>query len=402
MKNMTNANKPIYLSNAWIKNAPPPDKGDRIQGDSKRKGLKVRITANGTKTFYFYYKAKNGRQGKYRIGECYDAEKAPDGISLSDARKDAEKLAAKVRLGGDPQAEKVEARIQRREDKKKAVKNRVATLSVFLEEKYYPWAEGNQKSLWNTKAIMKRNFSHLNSKRMDQITIWDIDKWQKAQLDRGIQRSTINRAVTALKAVLNKAVELDVIERNPIAGRKGKKPDKKGVIRWLSEDEEQRLYKAITHRTGHLPVIITLLLNTGARPKEIFTLRWENVDLVNRSITLEAAFTKTGQTRYIPLNDTAYNALSNWKSDGEWVFPGVKPDTHIVSINKGWGFIKQEAKITNFRLYDLRHSFASKLVRNGVSIYEVAELLGHSAVEMTKIYAHLDDQTLRNAVAKVG
>ncbi len=80
----------------------------------------------------------------------------------------------------------------------------------------------------------------------------------------------------------------------------------------------------------------------------------------------------------------------------------VKEGTHIVSIQRGWNLIKKEATITNFRLYDLRHSFASKLVRNGVSIYEVAELLGHSAVEMTKIYAHLDDQTLRNAVAKVG
>ena len=392
---MNKLNKPINLSNAWIKNAEPPARFDSIKGDSKVKGLKIRITKKGTKTFYYFYKSKAGRQGKYRIGVFGD-------IGVPEAREIAKDLAADVRRGGDPQAEKVEARNLREEEKNKAVKDRVATLSIFLGEKYYPWAEGQQKSLWNTKAIMKRNFEFLNSKRMDQITIWDIDKWQKGQLDRGIQRTTIGRAVTALKAVLNKAVELDVIEKNPIAGRKGKKADKKGVIRWLSADEEQRLYDALSKRTGHLPVIITLLLNTGARPGEIFTLRWENVDLDNRSITLEAAFTKTGQTRYIPLNDTAFNALSNWESNGDWVFPGMYPKTHIKSIQKGWRYIKQEANITNMRLYDLRHSFASKLVRNGVSIYEVAELLGHSAVEMTKIYAHLDDQTLRNAVSKVG
>lgn len=396
MRNMKKLNKPINLTNAWIKNAKAPNRYDSIQGDLKVKGLKIRITKNGSKTFYYYYKAKKtGRQGKYRIGAFSD-------IGVPEARKIAENLAAEVRLGGDPQAEKVAARKQRKEEKKKAVNDRIAKLGVFLDEKYYPWAESHQKAPWNTKAIMKRNFEFLYSKRMDEISSWVIDKWQKAELDKGNQPATVNRALSALMAVLNKAVERKVIDENPLAGRKAIKTDKKGVIRWLSEDEEKRLYKAISKRTGHLPVIITLLLNTGARPKEIFTLRWENVDLENRSITLEAAFTKTGQTRYIPLNDTAFNALSNWESEGEWVFPGVKYGTHIVSINRGWRYIKKEANIKNLRLYDLRHSFASKLVRNGVSIYEVAELLGHSAVEMTKIYAHLDDQTLRNAVAKVG
>ena len=396
MTAMKTPHKPINLTNSWISNAKASTKFDSIQGDSKVPGLKIRITKKGTKTFYYFYKTKAGRQGKYRIGRYGD-------MGVPEARKIAENLAAEVRLGGDPQAEKVEARKQHKEEKKKAVNDRLAKLGVFLEEEYYPWAEAQQKrSLNHTKTLMKRNFGFLNSTHMNQITPWSIDKWQKSQLDKGIQPTTINRALSALIATLNKAVERKVISENPLAGRKAIKTDKKGVIRWLTEDEEKRLYKAISKRTGHLPVIITLLLNTGARPGEIFTLRWENVDLENKSITLEAAFTKTGQTRYIPLNDTAFNALSNWESDGEWVFPGMYADTHIVSIQKGWRLTKQEAKITNLRLYDLRHSFASKLVRNGVSIYEVAELLGHSAVEMTKIYAHLDDQTLRNAVAKVG
>lgn len=397
MTDMKKPHKPINLTNAWIKNAKAPEKYDSIQGDSKIKGLKIRITKNGTKTFYFYYKAKKtGRQGKYRIGAFSD-------IGVPEARRIADNLAAEVRLGGDPQAEKVEVKKQHREHKKKTVNDRLAKLSVFLDEEYYPWAEAQQKrSLKHTKSVMRRNFGFLNSTRMDLITPWVIDKWQKSELDKGNQPTTVNRALSALMAALNKAVERKVISENPLAGRKAIKTDKKGIIRWLSEDEEQRLYAALAPRTGHLPVIITLLLNTGARPREIFTLRWENVDLVNKSITLEAAFTKTGQTRYIPLNNTAFNALSNWKSEGEWVFPGVKAETHIVSIQRGWRYIKKEAKITNLRLYDLRHSFASKLVRNGVAIYEVAELLGHSAVEMTKIYAHLDDQTLRKAVNKVG
>ena len=72
----------------------------------------------------------------------------------------------------------------------------------MLDEKYYPYAEEHQKAPWRTKQILKANFSHLMNKRMDQITPWIMDKWQKEQLERGISPSTINRATTTIKAVL--------------------------------------------------------------------------------------------------------------------------------------------------------------------------------------------------------
>ena len=156
-------------------------------------------------------------------------------------------------------------------------------------------------------------------------------------------------------------------------------------------------------------VIIHVLLNTGARPKEAFSLQWKHVDLEGRRITFEAAYTKTGQTRYVPINDALLKVLSDYKrktiSEGrvaDYLFPameGMKTQKpHVVSIQRRFHIVRKRAGIENFRLYDLRHTFASKLVMKGVSLYTVAELLGHSDVSMTTIYAHLSPEHLLDTV----
>jgi integrase len=123
------------------------------------------------------------------------------------------------------------------------------------------------------------------------------------------------------------------------------------------------------------------------------------LELEGRRITFKADYTKTGQTRYVPINDTLLKALSDYRirtsgtrNGTEYLFPAMegmktrKP--HIVSIQRKFHLVRDKAKIKNFRLYDLRHTYASKLVMKGVSLYAVAELLGRSDVSMTTIYAH--------------
>ena len=195
-------------------------------------------------------------------------------------------------------------------------------------------------------------------------------------------------------------MEWEVIISNPLSGRKNLKTDKNGVVRYLSADEEARLLKVLEKETGQLPVLITLLLNTGARPAEAFSLTWDNINFDERRLTLQAAFTKTGQTRHIPINDKLFTCLKAWKteSDNKYLFPGLDPAKPRVTVQKSWKRIKEDAQLENFRLYDCRHSFASKLVMRGVDLYTVSELLGHSTVEMTKIYAHLSPEHLKSAV----
>ena len=356
-----------------------------VVSDTEIKKLKVRVAKSGSKTFYLFYKVV-GKLNKYRIGKFGE-------IGLPVARKAAEKLLAKISLDENPQADRKEERVVQKQEAG-------AILRTFLDEHYYPFADLHQKVALRTRQIMEYNFKGFMKNRMSSISKSDMDRWSKKKLAAGISPETINRASSAIVAVLNKAVEWEIIESNPLSGRKNLKTDKKGVVRYLSEDEESRLLKVLENETGQLPVLITLLLNTGSRPAEAFSLTWDNINFDERRLTLKGAYTKTGQTRHIQINDKLLVCLKAWKaeSDNVYLFPGLDPTKPRVTVQKSWKRIKKDAKLTNFRLYDLRHTFASKLVMRGADIYSVSQVLGHSTVEMTKIYAHLSQEHMQSVV----
>jgi len=145
-----------------------------------------------------------------------------------------------------------------------------------------------------------------------------------------------------------------------------------------------------------------LLMNTGMRRGEMFNLRWQDVDFVNKRITVIGNTSKTGQTRYIPLNVEAFNVLQMWSKQTQretgFVFIG-KNGSRFTNIDKAWKVLLREAKINDFRLHDLRHHFASRLVSAGIDLNSVRELLGHSDIKMTLRYAHLAPGRLIDAVA---
>ena len=246
------------LTNTAISNLEIKER-DYFVSDTNIKKLKIKVTPAGNKIFYLVWK-KYGKLNKYRIAQFGE-------IGLPIARKRAEKLLSQISDDRNP--------LKERAKKIKAEKqDAVAILRTFLDEEYYPWAEYSQKSPDRTRQIMEFNFKSFMKQRMSSISKSDMDRWSRNRLAEGINPKTINRASSAIMAVLNKAVEWEILETNPLGGRKNLKTDK-GVVRYLSSDEEARLLKVLEKETGQLPVLITLLLNTGARPKEAFNLTQE-------------------------------------------------------------------------------------------------------------------------------
>lgn len=382
------------LTNTLIGNI-EPQKTERDYTDSKVTGLKVRvpkISAGGdvsspvNKTFYLYYTIAGSRK-KYRIGKFGD-------IGLPEARKVAEKLLAEIALGNDPQGNKVAQRVE-------AKKLKSGTLRIFLDEQYYPYAELHQKAHRPAKRLIERNWSDWMNKPLSDITPKLVDQWRNKEIRKGIQPQTINHATAILKGVISKAFKWDVISINQLAGYSTLKVDKGGVVRWLSPEEEKNLYLTIYKRTDQIRTIIILMLNTGARKMEVLSLRWSNIDLENRTLTYKADDTKTAQTRKIPLNDRAIRELERWKllSKSEFLFPSNSESGHVRNMSQTWYGVRDKVGLKNFRLYDLRHSFASKLVMHGIDLYTVSKLLGHSDISMTQVYAHLSHDHLTQAVA---
>ena len=131
-----------------------------------------------------------------------------------------------------------------------------------------------------------------------------------------------------------------------------------------------------------------------------FQLQWTDVDLPGKNLTVSGRTAKSGQTRHIPLNEEAQQAIEHWHSTASWVFPG-KDGQQLTTIRTSWRGIVKAAGISNFRWHDLRHHFASRLVMAGVDLNTVRELLGHSDVAMTLRYAHLSPDHKAEAVGRL-
>ena len=178
-------------------------------------------------------------------------------------------------------------------------------------------------------------------------------------------------------------------------------PEKEFRERYLSEDEARRLLEVLKEekdqQTAH---VIRLLLFTGARKSEILAARWESVDLVRRILTVPLS--KSGKARHIPLSDAALQVLADLPRRSEWLFPSPRTAGHITSVFTVWDRVRTEAGLKDVRLHDLRHSFASFLVNDGCTLYEVQKILGHHDPKVTTRYAHLAQDSLLRAANTVG
>jgi integrase len=181
--------------------------------------------------------------------------------------------------------------------------------------------------------------------------------------------------------------------------RKPKEP--RGRVRFLSDDERQRLLKACQASTSqHLYHVVVLALSTGARKMELLSLTWRNVDLKRGTIALQD--TKNGERRTLPLTGLALTMMHQQVQQGDSLLVFPSPDgTKPLDIRTAWKTAIRRAGIEDFRFHDLRHSAASYLAMSGASLVEIAEILGHKTLQMTKRYAHLSESHTRNVVARM-
>ena len=376
--------------------------------DTRLKGLVLRVMPSGVKSWYCEY----ARGKRIWLGRA-------DAVGYSEANDAAQAIMSDFYRGIDP----AEAR-------KPPVE--VPTLEAFLDGDYATWARANQRAHVQNLARLKTAFKGLLSRKLDAFTALDIERWRGGQVDRGLSHETINRDISSIKACLNRAVDWEVLDRNPLEKVKKARTDDRIKVRYLNEVEENRLRTALDAReerrrserdsanawrksrkqgllpdlrdvlfTDHLKPLVLLSINTGARRGELFDLCWENVDIDRRILTVSGATAKSKRTRHIPLNKEATAVLASWhKQTGrrEGMLFVNDDGNRFDRVNTSWRRLLKNAAITDFRWHDMRHHFASKLVMGGVDLNTVRELLGHSDYSMTLRYAHLAPEHKLKAV----
>jgi integrase len=216
--------------------------------------------------------------------------------------------------------------------------------------------------------------------------------------------ANVNRYFSLISAVFRSAVLWGWIRENPMRDIT-KIPETPGRTRFLSREECRDLLDACKKsRQPLLYEIVLLTLSTGGRRGEIMSLMWEDVDFENRFITFRQ--TKNGEDRNVPLSSEMFALLEARRKPKGKLYPSngsryPSRDKQYFCVRHAFSTVCKKVGLENFRFHDLRHTAASYLAMSGASLLDIAEILGHKSLSMTRRYAHLTQSHLHEAVERL-
>ena len=380
--------------------------------DTKLSGFFVLVHPTGRKG-YFCFLRVNGKGTDFKIGNC-------DTLTLKQARDMGAEALMKARQGVSSVEER---RIKDAE-----------TLKGFLDTRYKDYLISNHKAAKTSIWILEVVFKDFLNTRLEDIDINKIEKWRVKQ-SQTLKPSTMNRRTAALKAALSAARKWGIISNNPLADLSLKKIVKQPVqflsdtqlmeLRSVLKSRDDRMIQArsdynewLTARgkgalpdydelecphADHLTPLAILIMETGLRLSEALNLEWKHISDDFQSITVVSG--KTGNYRVIPTTSDVQVYLktlkrlndANCEQRTNSVFVTTKGQP-IKGVKTSWNGIRDKLSFNcDWRM--LRRTFGSRLIKKGVSVYHVSQLLGHSNVSTTEEwYIGLDMESKRKAV----
>lgn len=275
-----------------------------------------------------------------------------------------------------------------------------ALLSEFFRRfaDYYKTShQGDIHGEVSRMKILREFFARKKTKYIQDITPSLLEEFVSFVIPNHKPKTKRNY-ITLLKTMMNKAVEWELIVSNPIA--KFRAPRTVKTFHFFSVEE---IKKIITEAPEPLKTGVIILASTGLRRAELFHLRWKDVDFKNRNLRVwpYSGFTPKGKRpRSIPISDRLLEVLiplSKGSKPSDMVFRPYK------NMNTLYIYFKRLVEGLGYKgsLHSLRHSFASHMAMAGVPIPVIKELLGHSDITTTMIYAHLSPSTYRDAISKL-
>ena len=390
----------VNLTTSYVERIRPSDKKINIH-DKLVNELVLRVSPSGTKTYYLDVKFPGKRTMK-KIGDAML-------LSPQAARQKAKGMLLMIQEG-------------------EAFRPKL-TLRTLIEKYYTNYQLENFKHGQTNIDTIKKHFDWLMDKPVEGITFVEIDRWRSKRI-KDVTAATANRNVDALKGALTYAFKRKLIPTNPLSGfSRLPEVDSEQKVRFLTDEERAALMAALderekelrekrvrtrTHAKGqHLPdtretayadffkPLILTALGTGIRRSALFHLEWRDIDFRNETITLRSTWAKNKKTAIIPMSEKVKAVLEAWRPEcpsQEIVFPSPKDGGFLDNADLSFADVLKRAGIKNFRWHDMRHDFASRLAMAGVDLNTIRELMTHSDISTTMIYAHLAPNVKKRAV----
>jgi integrase len=274
------------------------------------------------------------------------------------------------------------------------------TLTDYVEQFWATharhWAPSTQES--SRKLIDRLIVPEFGQVAVAYISRAMVLRWRDSL---GSSPGTANRVLPILSVMMKTAEQLGHRRRQSNPCRNVTRFPTKHLERFLSLDEISRLGCALRGAEQRWPqqcAIISLLLLTGARKGEIESLQWSYLD----GSFAHLPNSKSGP-RTIYLGRPARDVLAGLPRDrDDWVFPRSEGAPGHAEVKwQQWAAIRQAADLDDVRLHDLRHTYASHGVMNGINLPTIGKLLGHALLETSERYAHLSDTSVREAIGRV-
>jgi integrase len=273
----------------------------------------------------------------------------------------------------------------------------VNTTLPELGERYIDYAKLHKRS-WRRDVQMLGNLhAFFGPAKLRDITPLRVEEYQRERVTE-VSPATSNREMALLKHMFNLAERWGQHQgTNPVRLVRFL-PEDNLRVETLSEDQEQRLLLA---SPPYLRDMILFAINTGLRTSDIFNLEWTEVDIEQRR--LKKIVKKNQRPLSLPLNDTAFGIVEARRGGqhGPYVFYNPMTGDKFKDVKGAIAAAVKRAELGKITWHMFRHTFASRLTREGVDIVTVKELLGHSNITTTMRYAHSNDEAKRRAVQRL-
>ena len=357
---------------------------DALFWDRELAGFGVRVHATGRKAFVVQ---SRGPRGPKRVTLGRHGEMAVD-----EARKRAARLIDCIKRGDEPSPASVEAEL---------------TVAGLAERFMRAHVEEHLKpaSVTAYRTVLDKHILP----DLGTMAVSQVGRRQVSALHHRLRDmpSVANAAVHLLSRMytLAEAWELVPPGRNPCLSVRRYRT--RARERFLTPEEYRRLGRALkqaeTEGAIWPPAVaaIRLLVLTGCRRGEILNLGWDDVDRTAGDLRLRDA--KAGP-RMVPLTKPVLRVLESiTRSSGNpWVIVGQRPGKRLTGLHHYWRPVRERAGLHDVRIHDLRHSYASRALALGESLYTIGKLLGHASVATSARYAHLMREAEREAAVRVG
>ena len=348
-----------------------------------------------SRSLYIGVNANTPGQGIYRVRQKIDGKTThfvigkTSEVTLQSARQQTVALKAQLAAGINPKAAPEKPKVE------------ALTFAKFFTDHYYPYVTTRKRSHKRDKELAVRVNKVIGEKKLTEINRLMLSSLHMSLLnEEKLAPATCDLHIRFVKHALQLAVDWSMLEKNvasrfPMFNVDNRSND------FLTDAELQCFVQTVqASKNKVIANLILFMLSSGMRMTEAMSIRWADLNMDNRTISIPASNAKSRRLKSIPMSDMAAEAIQSQlasRGDSEFVWVNPKTGKRYVNINKPFDVLRKRAGVPTFKIHGLRRTFATTLANAGTSINVIQQLLTHASPVTTDRYIRVSSKTLHDA-----